>query len=331
MHRKNFSTEMTIHRNASGMVDFHVFNQGDAAQFAYEPELLDEQLAEVGRVDLFLAGPPCQGHSNLNNKTRRDDPRNILYLTAVALAVALQACAIVIENVPDVINDRSDVISTAIALLRHAGYGHIDKAVLAADGLGAAQTRKRFFIIAVRDPSPVSPPTLKATSEALRRPPAPLSWAIGDLLDDESHGIMNTVPASSEENQRRIDYLFDNEAYDLPDHERPDCHKDGHTYKSVYGRLWWDKPSYTITTGFLTPGRGRFIHPLRRRVITPHEAARIQFFPDTFSFVVNPENEPNRTQLSKWIGDAVPPILGYAAVLPALVGLLPTSEHASNG
>src|SRR5579875_2489521 len=30
----------------------------------------------IGPVDLLLAGPPCQGHSDLNNKTRRNDPRN---------------------------------------------------------------------------------------------------------------------------------------------------------------------------------------------------------------------------------------------------------------
>lgn len=28
----------------------------------------------VGKVDFMIAGPPCQGHSDLNNHTRRDDP-----------------------------------------------------------------------------------------------------------------------------------------------------------------------------------------------------------------------------------------------------------------
>jgi DNA (cytosine-5)-methyltransferase 1 len=94
---------------------------------------------------------------------------------------------------------------------------------------------------------------------------------------------------------------------------------DERIYPSVYGRLWWHKPSQTITTGFLTPGRGRYIHPLRPRVIMPHEAARIQSFPDTFSFVVDPSTPPSRTGLQKWIGDAVPPLLGYAATLPLMV------------
>ena len=131
---------------------------------------------------------------------------------------------------------------------------------------------------------------------------------------------MDTVPALSEENRTRINWLFDNEKYELPNEERPDCHKDGHSYPSVYGRMFWGKPAQTITTGFLTPGRGRYIHPIRPRVITPHEAARIQAFPDSFKFVVN-GHDPARNAITKWIGDAVPPVLGYAALLPLLTRL----------
>ena len=35
---------------------------------------------ELGDVDLLVGGPPCQGHSDLNNHTRRRDPKNRLYL-----------------------------------------------------------------------------------------------------------------------------------------------------------------------------------------------------------------------------------------------------------
>jgi len=35
------------------------------------------------QIDILVAGPPCQGHSRLNNHTRHDDPRNDLY-TCVA-------------------------------------------------------------------------------------------------------------------------------------------------------------------------------------------------------------------------------------------------------
>lgn len=324
VHKANFGTKYLLNTNASNLVDWHVSGEGVASRFAYQPEILDPRLAdEVGKIDLFLAGPPCQGHSNLNNKTRREDPRNLLYLTAVALGVGLRANAIVLENVPEVVNDKSDVVNTAKALLRAAGYEWLDSGTLAADQLGGPQTRRRYFLVASKAGTDAEALTIKEVAKGLKHGARSLEWAIGDLLGDLAKepktGIMDTVPALSAENQTRIRHLFDNDLHDLPDKVRPDCHKNGNTYPSVYGRLWWDKPSQTITTGFLTPGRGRHIHPIRPRVITPHEAARLQSFPDTFKFVVPDAPPPSRTSLQKWIGDAVPPLLGYAATLPLMV------------
>lgn len=325
VHEANFNTKYILHTNASSLVDFHVSGGGEQARFSYEPEIIDSALAdEVGKIDLCLAGPPCQGHSNLNNRTRREDPRNLLYWTAIALAVGLKSRMVVVENVPDVVNDRSEVVATARALLETSGYDFIDSGVLAAHELGWAQTRKRYFLVAARRQLPEERLTLKAVAEGLRREARSVRWAIEDLLRDPGHprpaGVMDTVPELSSDNRARIDWLFDNNAYELPNAERPDCHKDGHSYPSVYGRLFWDKPAQTITTGFLTPGRGRYIHPVCPRVITPREAARIQAFPDNFRFVVN-GHDPSRNAITKWIGDAVPPVLGYAATLPLLVSM----------
>ena len=125
----------------------------------------------------------------------------------------------------------------------------------------------------------------------------------------------------SEVNRRRIKYLFDNDEYDLPNDQRPDSHKNGHTYPSIYGRLRWDAPAGTITTGFNTPGRGRYIHPEIQRTITPHEAARIQGFPDTFEFKLINGETPTRTSLANMIGDAVPPQMGYAVGVTALAAM----------
>jgi DNA (cytosine-5)-methyltransferase 1 len=325
VHQANFMTKRALHTSASSLVDFHVSGTGTASKFAYEPEIIDAALAaEIGHVDLFLAGPPCQGHSNLNNRTRREDPRNLLYLTAVALAVGLKAKMVVIENVPEVVNDRSDVVTAAKALLKANGYAFMDSGVLAAHEMGWAQTRKRYFLIAALQQPEPDHLTLKGVATGLKREAHSLGWAIGDLMRSPNEplpsGVMDTVPLLSDENRSRIEWLFKNDEYDLADKERPDCHKDGHSYPSVYGRMYWEKPAQTITTGFLTPGRGRYIHTYRRRVITPHEAARIQAFPDSFKFVVN-GHDPARNAITKWIGDAVPPVLGYAAVLPLLTGL----------
>lgn len=318
IHRHNLGARKHLAASVASLVDFHVVDTGEAAHFGYDPEIVHADLRRVGTVDMFIAGPPCQGHSNLNNHTRRQDPRNDLYVTAVALGVAIGAEILLLENVPTVQNSHSDVVATAAGLLKSCGYG-VSMAVLKADELGAAQRRQRHFLLAVKGRA-VESDYLAQSGKRLAAPPMPLSWAIGDLVDCESVSLLNTAPTPTPVNLARIDYLFENDLYDLPDAQRPDCHKNGTTYTAVYGRLHWNRPAPTITTGFGTPGQGRYIHSLRRRVITPQEAARIQGFPDWFDFA--PSEIPlKRKNLAKWIGDAVHPILGYTAALSALAAL----------
>src|SRR5262249_50867880 len=118
--------------------------------------------------------------------------------------------------------------------------------------------------------------------------------------------VFDTPSKKTKTNAARMAFLFEKGLYNLPNDRRPACHQDGdHSYISVYGRLRWDRPAQTITTGFGSMGQGRYVHPQRRRTITPHEAARLQTFPDWFDFGGNTP----RGVLAKAIGNAVPPLL----------------------
>lgn len=69
---------------------------------------------------------------------------------------------------------------------------------------------------------------------------------------------------------------------------------------TLYGRMDYDKPSYTITTYFNRPGNGTYVHPKAERVITAREAARLQSFPDDYYFY------GNQKDVLQQIGNAVP-------------------------
>ena len=75
---------------------------------------------------------------------------------------------------------------------------------------------------------------------------------------------------------------------------------------TLYGRLDYEKPSYTITTYFNRPGNGTYVHPVHERVLSVREAARLQCFPDSFYFF------GNKTDTLKQIGNAVPTLLAYS-------------------
>ena len=280
-----------------------------------EPVAIPTELHQSGpEIDVLMAGPPCQGHSNLNNHSRRTDKRNELYLSVAAFAVATKAQAVIIENVPAVVHDRLGVVAATKDLLRAAGY-HIETGIIRADRLGWFQRRSRFFLVARLDTAPLP---IDEVTTALEAEAQPVLWALEDLVGAEPDDHMNRRPAMSAENRSRVDYLFEHNLYELPLSERPDCHKDGTTYNAVYGRMYPDRPAPTITTGFLTPGRGRYIHPTEPRVLTPAEAARLQGFPDTYLFDLNGDQPPSSAKLTKWIGDAVPMPLGFAAGLSVL-------------
>ena len=74
---------------------------------------------------------------------------------------------------------------------------------------------------------------------------------------------------------------------------------------TLYGRIDYEKPSYTITTYFNRPGNGTYVHPIHERVLSVREAARFQTFQDSYYFF------GNKTQLLKQVGNAVPTLLAY--------------------
>ena len=154
------------------------------------------------------------------------------------------------------------------------------------------------------------------------------------MIDRKGETTFDTPANHKIQNRERIAWLFGEnwskdevikfnksgdsdkpEAWELPNHRRPPCHQEKNTYPAVYGRMYAELPAPTITTGFGSTGQGRFVHPHRKRSLTPHEAARVQTFPDFFDF----SSENGRVSLQTLIGNAVPPFLGSHIALQAIL------------
>jgi DNA (cytosine-5)-methyltransferase 1 len=282
---------------------------------------------EIGELDLGLAGPPCQGHSDLNNHTRRSDPRNELYARVARAAAVLEPKMLCVENVPAIRNDHAGVLETTRKELARLGYAVADE-IIDTQLVGIPQRRRRHIMLAC---APGSGDPEAVLEKLVEHPcsdhlPRDVRWGIDDLKAIKSDATYDTASLPSEGNRQRIDYLFDRKRYDLPNPQRPKCHRDfEHTYNAMYGRLRWDAPAQTITSGYGSMGQGRYVHPGRRRTLTPHEAARLQTIPDWFAFV----QAGTRTQIARMIGNAVPPFLGLALgrlLLPALVAAIETAK-----
>lgn len=294
VYKENFKPHHVISEPIENQIDSEIGAEISEAEKSF--------INLVGEVDILIGGPPCQGNSDLNNHTRREDPRNLLYLKMIRCAEIVKPRFIIIENVPGVQHDKHNVVGIATEKLKEFGY-HVDSGVVLMSDIGVPQKRKRFFLIASKEKIV----SLKNALDNHRTDEKSVKWAIEDILSINEDTVFDTPANSSAINKKRIDYLFDNDLYDLPNSERPDCHRlKIHSYKSVYGRMYWNQPSPTITGGFGSNGQGRFVHPMRRRTITPHEAARLQFFPDYFVF-----NGVKRRKLQQIIGNAVPSKASY--------------------
>jgi DNA (cytosine-5)-methyltransferase 1 len=299
-YRLNFPSVTRILEDVSAVCD---------SALGLDPSDLERQIkGEVGRVDMLIGGPPCQGHSDLNNHTRRSDPKNGLYEKMARFAEILRPKHVIVENVPAVRHDSQHVVDAAVGALRRAGY-HVVEGVVAVGPLGVAQTRRRHVLIASLERKP-DLASLKPYARTTRS----VAWAIASVPHADATQMCEQTRLARR-TRKRIDYLFDEKLYDLPNEKRPKCQRGrSHTYKSVYGRLRWDKPAQTITTGFTCMGQGRYVHPKERRTLTAREAARLQFIPDFFRF---PKDLP-RTKIAQMIGNAVPPKLSHVLAVELL-------------
>jgi DNA (cytosine-5)-methyltransferase 1 len=312
-------------------------------------ELLNDPAVSIPEADVVIGGPPCQGFSLLNKK-REDDPRKQLWRPYFEIVARSGAKVFVMENVPQLLSsfEYGEIIRTAEAM----GF-KVCGGVLCAADYGVPQTRRRAIIIGCNffDPALVFPPRKthfnpNGNGKQLALPYdqndyliQPQKWqtvrdAIGDLPPPEETEIKDIPPPfdlhfgrNPTELSRKRYRAIPQEGMNRFDLQRivpeltPKCwirKKSGGT--DLFGRLWWDRPAFTIRTEFFKPEKGRYLHPEQHRPITHREAARLQSFTDDFIF------KGSKIEIAKQIGNAVPPGLA-ARVADVVYMILKMNEH----
>lgn len=277
------------------------------------PEEVQEHCKlKSGQLTVLSVCAPCQPFSK-QNRYRNADERASLVLEAVRFVETLRPMFLFVENVPG-LKQNPDILDKLLGDLEGLGYRVSAPAIVDAVYYGVPQFRKRFILLGTRldielripDPMYASP---EETAGSGKKEWLTVKDAFAGLQDLNSGEESKTDPLHKARKHtllslERLRHIPHNGGSrdSLPTQLQLACHRNGKNvgYHDVYGRMDFNRPSNTLTTGCTNFTKGRFAHPTSDRAITPREAARLQTFPDSYRFYGSYE------QISTQIGNAVP-------------------------
>lgn len=275
----------------------------------------------VGKVDVVIGGPPCQGFSQKGQRKTIHDERNFLFKYYVKVVELIRPKYFVMENVPNLLTAEKGYFKHEIEeLFYKLGY-HLNMGVLNAADFGVPQNRRRAVIIGKQKSDAPALPTPTNTPVTVWDAISDLAYLSSGEGCEEQEYQLN--PETDYEKMLRGDSVIlhnhiatkhSSLALErlalIPPNSGREVLPEKHLTKSIYSGTWTrmrkDEISVTITTRFDTPSSGKFTHPFLNRAITVREAARIQSFPDNFVFCGNKGSQ------MKQVGNAVPPLLAGA-------------------
>lgn len=289
------------------------------------------------RADIVFGGPPCQGFSYSNLRTRStSNSDNWLFREFLRVVRILEPPWVVFENVRGLANTASGIFFDQVTKsLRRAGYT-VSHAIPNAKHFGVPQDRARLFIWGSRNGIKVTLPRSRSAKfitvkDAIRDLPALKVGASTDWLEygdrnpsryarqlrNGDPGCSNhLVSTNSPVVIERYRYIRQGGNWeDIPSRlmhnytDRSRCHT------GIYYRLRANDPSIVIGNY----RKNMLIHPTQDRGLSVREAARLQSFPDAYTFHGSIGFQQQQ------VGNAVPPLLAEV-VFRALLNARQRSE-----
>lgn len=275
---------------------------------------------DAKRPLIVIGCAPCQGFSSHRKKSwDEEDERNDLVSTFASVATSLSPECIVMENVPELLSKKYwNYYQRAKKIFEKAGYT-VRQRVYNTAGFGVPQERFRALVIAMKKPFSMPEPVLSDDEYLTVRDAIGFLPRVeaGELCaDDAYHFSAKHKPATIE-----ILKKIPKDGGNRPPGVGPKCLDKVKGYYDVYGRLWWDRPSITVTQYARNPASGRYTHPEQDRGLTIREASLLQSFPKGFQFTGSFDS------MFKQIGEAVPPKFACAVAANVLVELLAPEQN----
>lgn len=275
---------------------------------------------------IVFGGPPCQGFSVANTKTRNlENPNNWMFQEYLRFVKDLEPEWFLFENVVGFKSfDKGKFAIEVEEELKALGYETNSK-VLNASDFGVPQDRKRFFIIghridkggikfnfdelpkikrkvtvgdALSDlPSLVNGDKIKKANYRI----APTNQYVKIMRHKSKHASQNFVTENKAHIVERYKVIKQGENWEAAKRKGllTTYNSTKHTHSGIYKRLEEGKPSVTIANY----RKSMLIHPCEDRGLSLREAARLQSFPDNFTF------KGTLSFQQQQVGNAVPPLL----------------------
>lgn len=161
------NVEMSAEAAASHAVNFHGCDDALRARHAVarditqtDPHALLAEIGHEGPIDVIVGGPPCQAYARIGRAKLREvmahpeaftqDERGDLFMHYLRFVEVLRPRALVMENVPDILNYGGRNVAEQICdTLDEFGY-EARYTLLNAASYGVPQYRERFILVALR-------------------------------------------------------------------------------------------------------------------------------------------------------------------------------------
>jgi DNA (cytosine-5)-methyltransferase 1 len=290
-------------------------------------QIMKQKGLRKGDISVIAGGPPCQGFSRSNHRTRKtSNPANDLYKDFFKFIKFINPEVFLFENVDGLKTlNGGEKFSDILKIASKMGYD-IQWDLLNSQDFGVPQRRIRLIIVGTKNEANRS-----LLNEMKKNNSITVREAIDDLPIIENGNSIDRLEYSKNSNLSSFQRIMRKGCHnivrnnlatrngeliikrykhippggnwkDIPSDLFSNYKNPSNCHRWIYYRLKWDEPSVVVSNF----RKNMIIHPEHHRGLSIREAARLQSFPDSYIFYGRLDFQ------QQLVANAVPPFLATA-------------------